>query len=221
METVIHFGETLQKRKYSFKLVRDEFALPNTTPSLPKFNFLIKKNAYADSTCKKYSQEWCEEYRKVCLQNYDLNMKYFASLSKDDFNDELEKYLWRHKGFHEIRKLAYCDGLEGYYMMVLDEYKQVYIGQTDDIKKRIKQHWRNTRSFDCTLFPMYNINSVFSIDFFRALDTTRIFVWESAADDQTEAELIDDFPKKYCTNRVGGGVHDALAAAATLNKREL
>ena len=115
-----HFGENLQKHKYSFKLVRDEFALPNTKPSLPVFNSLVAQNAYVDDTHTRYSQEWCEEYRKVCLQNYDLNMKYFASLSKEDFNNELENYLCRHKGFHEIRKLAYCDGLEGFYIMVLD-----------------------------------------------------------------------------------------------------
>lgn len=220
MGCVTHFGENLQKHKYSFKLVRDEFALPNTKPSLPVFNSLVEQNAYVDDTHTRYSQEWCEEYRKVCLQNYDLNMKYFASLSKEDFNNELENYLCRHKGFHEIRKLAYCDGLEGFYIMVLDEYKQVYIGKTYDIKKRIKQHWTVTKDFDRVLLPMYNTDSVFSIDFFRALDTTRIFVWEYPASDETEAKLIEDFPKIYCTNRIGGGVHDNMAALATMNRRK-
>ena len=148
-------------------------------------------------------------------------MKYCASLSKEDFNNELENYLCRHKGFHEIRKLAYCDGLEGFYIMVLDEYKQVYIGKAYDIKKRIKQHWTNTKDFDRVLLPMYNTDSVFSIDFFRALDTTRIFVWENSISDETEAGLVEDFPKMYCTNRIGGGVHDKITAAATMNKRKL
>ena len=67
---------------------------------------------------------------------------------------------------------------------------------------------------------MYNTDSVFSIDFFRALDTTRIFVWEYPASDETEAKLIEDFPKIYCTNRIGGGVHDNMAALATMNRRK-
>lgn len=82
-------------------------------------------------------------------------------------------------------------------MMILDEYKLVYIGKSDNIKKRIQQHWSATKSFDCTLFPMYAVTtSCFSIDFFRALDTTRILIWERNLSDMVEQKLIDDLPKK-------------------------
>ena len=43
-----HMGITLRKRKYSFNLIREEFALINTKPSLTKFQSLIAKNAYTE-----------------------------------------------------------------------------------------------------------------------------------------------------------------------------
>jgi hypothetical protein len=70
-----HFGVKLVKRKYSFRIKRDEFALVNTKPSLPRFDDLVKRKAYKDDTAKEYSLKWCNEYRNICLENYDLNMK--------------------------------------------------------------------------------------------------------------------------------------------------
>ena len=74
-------------------------------------------------------------------------------------------------------------------MMVLDKYKQAYIGKSDNIEQRIRHHWSQNKSFDRTLFPMYAVEkSVFSIDFFRALDTTRIYVWKRGLWDGIERE---------------------------------
>lgn len=217
-----HFGLRLIKRKYSFNLKREEFAIINTRPSLPRFEMLVKKNAYSDDSAREYKKEWCEEYRQLCLRNYDLNMKYFNLLDYTDFDKCIEEFLIKHSGFHKVENLLDYDGVAGYYMMVLDGYKQVYIGKSNNIKKRIQTHWSCSKPFDRTLFPMYATEtSCFSIDFFRALDTTRIFTWKRNLDDQIEQKLIESFPQKYCTNRVGGDVSNGIEALCTLNKREL
>lgn len=217
-----HFGLKLIKRKYSFKLNREEFAPISTKPSNPFFPALEEKGAYTDSSGAEYRLEWCQEYRKLCLVNYDLNMKYFSLLDRESFERELEAFIERHSGFVPVDNLRQYEGVAGYYIMVLDEYKQVYIGKSGDITKRIRQHWTSTKPLDRTLCPMYaEKESCFSIDFFRALDTTRIYVWEQRLVDGIESELVADFPKMYCTNRIGGDVSTSIEAVSTMNARRL
>ena len=68
---------------------------------------------------------------------------------------------------------------------------------------------------------MYAVTtSCFSIDFFRALDTTRIFAWERDLSDGVEKNLIAVFPERYRTNRIGGDISSGIEALATLNRRE-
>ncbi len=216
-----HFGVKLINRGKAFKLNREEFALIDTNPSLQFFPSLAEKNAYVDELGSCYSEEWCIEYRELCLKNYDLNMKYFSMLNKTTFDSSLSSFLKQYKEFNEITDLNDYVNVEGYYIMVLDEYKQVYIGKTDNVKKRIMQHWSKTKPFDRTLLPMYAYDtSCFSIDFFRALDTTRIFVWKKKVTNKLEEELIDNFPKQFCTNRIGGGVTNNIQALATINNRQ-
>ena len=217
-----HFGVKLIRRGKSFNLIREEFALINTKPSLPYFESLAERKAYSNEQGDTYSETWCAEYRELCLKNFDLNMEYFSKLDKDAFDAALLSFLSKYNQFAEVANLNDFAGVEGFYIMVLDEYKQVYIGKTEDLKKRIMTHWSNTKPFDRTLFPMYAWNkSTFSIDFFRALDTTRIYVWKKRMSDGIEAELIKNFPSHFCTNRIGGDITNALQAIGTINKRQL
>ena len=215
-----HFGIKLVNRGKSFNLIREEFALINTRPSLPYFESLAERNAYSNKQGDAYSETWCKEYRELCLKNFDLNMEYFSKLDKATFDATLVSFLSKYKQFAEVANLNDFAGVEGYYIMVLDEYKQVYIGKTEDIKKRIMQHWSKTKPFDRILFPMYAWNkSAFSIDFFRALDTTRIYAWKKRLSNGIEADLINNFPSQFCTNRIGGDITNALQAIGTINKR--
>lgn len=217
-----HFGVKLIRRGKAFKLNREEFALINTKPSLPYFASLAERGAYADKQGNSYSEKWCSEYRQLCLKNYDLNIEYFSKLDKEGFDEAITSFLTRFKQFKEVANLNDYDGVEGFYIMVLDEYKQVYIGKSDGIRKRIMQHWSRTKPFDRILFPMYDWKrSAFSIDSFRALDTTRIFVWKKKLSDGVEAELIRSFPAQYCTNRIGGDVTKAIQAIESINQRML
>ena len=202
-----HFGVKLRITNKSLHISREEFATINTKASLPKFPSLEKRAAYANPEGTEYTREWCEEYRLLCLQNFDLNMQYFSRINTDDFNEALNKYLRTHRQFKTVTNLEDYAHIEGYYIMVLDQYKQVYIGKSTDIKRRIRQHWSTTKPFDRTLLPMYAVQtSVFSIDFFRALDTTRIFAWKRKLSFSIEAQLIEDFPKEYSLNRIGGDI---------------
>lgn len=216
-----HFGITVVKRKYSLHLTREEFAPINTRCTLPKFPNLVEENAYVDDSGKQYRLDWCEKYRAVCLKNFDLNMAYFNSLDKNDFNYAVQSFLEKHPQFHQISDLSDYE-ISGYYLMILDNYKQAYIGKSSNIKKRIQEHWQNTKPFDRTLFPMYDFKkSCFSIDFFRALDTTRIYIWPRKISEGIESALVNDFPNKYLTNRIGGDVTNLLEACTTRNTRIL
>jgi len=217
-----HFGVKVYKTKKSFKLVREEFAVIDTNPSLPVFQSFLDDDAYEDAHGKKYKKEWCQRYRELCLKNFDLNMKYFASLKKEDFDKEIDRFLSTYKDFESVDDLKKYDGVEGYYLLLLDEYKQGYIGKSMDVKRRIMQHWSNVKAFDRVLLPVYGVDtSCFSIDFFRACDTTRIYVWKREIREGIEAELVKNFPQEYRLNRIGGDITSLLEAVNTINSRNL
>ena len=95
-------------------------------------------------------------------------------------------------------------------MLVLDEYRQAYIGQSAwDMRKRIKAHWNGTKQFDRLLWGGVE-ESVMSIDSFRALDTTRIFASRTINYDTLEARLVQTFPPDYLLNRIHGGAVTGL-----------
>ena len=103
---------------------------------------------------------------------------------------------------------------KGIYVLVLDKYKQVYVGQSMvDIFKRIKRHWQRKIEFENLLIGKVN-KTKFSIDSFGILDTTRIYVElidsgrynVSAKIDERERYLVNKIPDKFLLNKVGGGI---------------
>nr|MBR4279423.1 hypothetical protein [Clostridia bacterium] len=220
-----HFGVIVKPGKYGLELTRDTYAIISTKNSLGKFPHM--QHAYADKEGTTYTEEWCLEYQQLVLRNFDLNMRFFASLSHDEFQASLDSFLLKNKGFVEVSDLTEYTGVSGYYVMVLDKYSQVYIGTTDDIRKRIQQHWSRRKYFDRLLFPMYAVNeSILSIDSFRALDTTRIYVRVTKRTYVSENKYIKQFPQQYVTNRVGGGIFSHgllgfLQFGSTIKSRQL
>lgn len=136
--------------------------------------------------------------------NYDLNMRYFASLDEDEFNKYLGKMCKKHK-FKECLDLNELAGVAGIYIMVLDQYKQVYIGQSSDIKRRIKNHWSKSKSLERLIFGDV-CSSVISIDSFGPLDTTRVFFRTSNSIMSIEERLVREFDSRYTLNRTSGGI---------------
>jgi len=175
-----------------------------------------------------YSDAWCEEHRKYCLENYDLNMNFFNSLNEDEFNRQLNKLLKKSKKIKQIYNLNDCKDVSGIYIMVLDKYKQVYIGQaTKSIKKRIMAHWSTKKEFDRLLCGDVN-KSILSIDSFGAYDTTRIYMYPTTifSIDKVERELVESMHPNYILNRSVGGVsgndsYSKLEIIAGIKKRNL
>lgn len=181
-------------------------------------------NMFEDASCTTYSDEWCEKFRQKCLANYDLNMLYFGKLSSVDFNDTLNTFLKKNSKFFQVFDLNDVDNVSGIYLIVLDEFKQVYIGQSISIKRRILSHWSKVKEFDRLIYGDER-NSILSIDSFGALDTTRIYVYETHDLFTEEQNLVDGMPSFYRLNRIGGGIGDSelwqIEAIATSNFRDL
>ena len=151
---------------------------------------------------------WTEEHyvqqvSRVDL-NYDLNMAYFNSLDFNKFNSYLLQQCKKLK-FVECYNLTNLDNKSGVYMLVLDDYKQVYIGISNNIKRRIMSHWNKRKSLERLLFGDV-CNSILSIDSFGALDTTRIFYIETFSTYETEEKIVNEFFPGYILNRTAGGI---------------
>lgn len=206
MRMVTHFGVQTSNRHDGLKLTRDNYVKVNNKSSF------AKGLVYNDNFIKKH--------KKRSLYNYDLNMKYFSLLSKREFNNELMRFVKKAE-FKEITNLAPLK-VSGYYIMVLDEYSQVYIGRSKNIRQRIQHHWRKQKEFDRLIFGNEE-DSILSIDSFRAYDTTRIFVHKSFDLESYEDDFINMFNKKYILNRtIGGTLEGGLAEAiANAKTREL
>ncbi|WP_295078193.1 hypothetical protein [Ruminococcus sp.] len=133
--------------------------------------YFLKKAPY-------YTNTECKIMQERALKNFDNNIKYFNSLNSKDFNTEINNFLINYPTFEVVDDLKKYANISGVYVMILDEYKQLYIGISrckQGIKGRIQAHWQSIKPLDKLIWgsPEY---SILSIDSFRAYDTTRILV---------------------------------------------
>ncbi|WP_333880390.1 hypothetical protein [Lysinibacillus capsici] len=213
---VYHFGVKVLEGKRGLKLTKDKYAIVDNKSSLP---LRPSRDIYADEEGRVYNEHWCEKHLKDCLKNFDLNIEFFSLLNHSEFCIEIEKFLKQNSEFIEVNDLDLYDEKEGYYLMVLDEYCQVYIGTTENIKKRIRQHWTKSISFDRLIFGGVD-SSKLSIDSFRALDTTRIYVYETNKTFINEDNFINQFSPEFICNRTAGGKFpDGLTQAIKMRKK--
>ena len=182
---------------------------------------------FEDEDCSIYTDSYCERHKAKCLENYDKNMRYFDSLDPDEFQKELLRLIISRKDIRQVVDLRDYDGVQGVYILILDDYKQMYIGQSIDIKKRILRHWSTTKAFDRLIFGNVN-NSILSIDSFGPLDTARIFAcqldWREL--DSVERQLINKVDKRFILNRTAGGIkieedYDQLELLSKANYRDM
>ncbi len=117
-----------------------------------------------------------------------------------DFNERLDAFLHRHPEFIQVSDLNEYRGKSGIYLLALDTYNVCYIGQTQSsLLTRIKQHWTRNNYFQR------------GIDRFKAMDTTRIYVYpidNPELINKAEYEMVPDFPEQYTLNvgNAGGDV---------------
>ena len=144
--SVVHFGERVRHGKYGFHLIRDMYALPNRRPSgrVPREWLTDEEwNAldwmYEDPEHTLYSDAYLERNRHHALENFDLNMAFFAQIPHEDFDRALKR-MCRQNRLAQIFELRQLDELEGVYVMVLDDYRQAYIGKSGNMRRRILSH---------------------------------------------------------------------------------
>lgn len=219
---VEHFGLNLRASEYGYQLSKDNFAVFNNRNTTGK----ERRNPqdFKDSSMDEYTDQWCRDIIKLCMKNYEMNMKYCSMLNHDKFNGIISSFLNKFPEFTEITDLKPYKGAAGYYVLALDAYSQLYVGHSKDITRRIRQHWSRVIPLDRVMFPTKNAeSSVISIDSYRAWDTTRIFISLSNSDEK-ENNYIQFFPKCYLCNRIGGNIRgnsmlDCLRAYSTMNTR--
>lgn len=200
---MIHFGINFKKSKFGFSLTRENYIHPS------------KKSSFNNT---EYDDEYIISHIKRALFNFDLNMKFFSCLDSNEFNHTLQKFLQQHPQFVEVKDLNEYRYKTGYYILVLDKYKQIYIGTTNNICGRIRDHWTKTKQFDRLIFGSI-FTSRLSIDSFRPLDTTRIFVYTTNKTFENEDKFISYFPDKFILNRTKGGMLDLGLSQAISNRK--
>lgn len=212
-----HFGINISRNKIP-KISRETYATIDKRSSF--YNDRLWKNStifdeeydnwkYEDKDHKIYSDQWCEQHQKDALKNYDINMHHCQQLNKEDFNKEIEKLKKSFPEFVEVDDLDEYDNLSGIYILILDEYKQMYIGQTSNIRQRIMHHWGSRKRFDRLIFGSIETSKI-SIDSFGPLDTTRILIMKLNIGElfDREEEIVKTINNKYLLNRVEGGLGD-------------
>ena len=212
--SALHFGLVVRAgSKYGLKIDRDTYATINKRSSThfpreraPKLWDALS-DAYEDEDHRFMTDEWCEAHQARALENFDLNMAYFKSLDRNEFDRAIDEAVKARRGMVEVTDLNAWEGKQGLYIMVLDEFKQAYVGITlseGGMKSRVRQHWSTSKAFDRLLWGKVN-ESIISIDSFRALDTTRIFAVRARDPYSLEDKVINSIPSKFVLNRVMGG----------------
>lgn len=212
---IVHFN-TRVKVTPSIKLTRENYCEP-TTEICDKIQPMIQghidhgritvpNDMFTDAY--HYTESYVNKQYEDTMYNFDRNMAFFQKLDHKDFNKCLNRFVKKYK-FHETTDLKEVEGMNGAYIMVLDEYSQVYIGISNNIKRRILGHWSKRKEFDLLLFGNKE-TSILPIDAFGALDTTRLFYlslrWEETY--EMEDKLVTAFDRRYSLNRVAGGITD-------------
>lgn len=236
---IFHFGLILKYRKHSYKLTRETYVeIPDrsATPCAAYKSALINNDEstiksyaqiYADREGRIYADEYREKRLAEVMENFDLNMEFYQKLDYSEFENEITQFL-QNTEFKEIQNLSQYT-CAGFYVLILDEYKQLYVGRTEgrkNIMLRIKEHWagKKMKHLDRLMCTKNVKTSRLSIDSFRALDTTRILVYKTEdTSDEKEENFINMFSDKFICNRNKGGNMEfgEISVAANMKIRNL
>ncbi len=222
---VKHFGIWVNTELPSARISRKHYAKINPRSSVVSYSYAkhrleTQKDSPLivddESRSVFYTAKYCLSFQKKCLENFDINMRKFSLLDYESFNSYLEKFANRRKlkqvfSLEEDLCTQYpwqLSDVDGFvYMMVMDEYKQAYIGITyHTVNKRIREHWCHSREFDRLIFGEKE-TSILSVDSFGPLDTTRLFLKPYSKNLKTPLEIyeykcINAFDSKYLLNRL-------------------
>ena len=220
---VMHFGVRVDKTRSFAKISRENYTQVSTRYSLGLVGYAEELIDNGDAelittdTEKPiivYTDSFCRKLTMRALKNFDINMARFAALDEAEFLITLDNYVKKHhfKQITDLKNEAFGDtynrGVDGYiYIMVLGQYKQVYIGITRSaLSARIKQHWNRRKPLDRLVFGAPETSRI-SIDSFGPLDTTMIFAKpykgkKTFGLEALESRFIRAFDQRFVLNRL-------------------
>ncbi len=166
----------------------------------------INKNNFANNDPNgKYTKYMTDFAKENAYKNYDMCMEYYGILDKDEFNNSLKDILDMYPldGINDLKKLK---GKRGIYILVLEEYKQIYIGQSSrDLRERILRHFKKFLTLGEVPYVKYD---TLPIDAFKPMDITKIFCMYSSNQrelDDMEIKYINKCPNRFLANKMLGG----------------
>lgn len=169
---------------------------------------------FRDEDQTRFSDAFLLWNRDRALRNLDLSLAYFDTLDAADFETALDAVLAKGRSLKPVEDLDAWEGVEGVYVMVFDRFKQTYIGQSNNVRKRIRQHWIGRKSFDRLVYGT-PYDSILPVDELRALDTTRLYAARSRNRDALEERLERAADTRFTLNRTAGGAFKPLEVLLT------
>lgn len=165
ISSIKHFGVKI-KVQGSAKLMEEYF-----------LNAWLNREISSDSLPKYIKDPDMDPFPKPLFYRLINKLEWIKRIDRLEFEKALNLFLKKWP-LTEISDLFDIAGSCGIYFMVLDEYKQCYIGKAKNLKQRVMQHWTREKDASGT-----NVNT------FRACDTTRIFA--ISVDEKAYANLIN------------------------------
>lgn len=217
---VEHFGVTLLQPEADLRLSRENYICTTRDGRY-----------YLEDGRLKHSPERWEPLRQAALENFDRTMAYCDRLDQGAFADAIEAVRGRFPQLEAVEDLGRWRDVHGVYVMVLDRYRQAYVGlarSRGGIRQRILVHWQRKLAFN-RLLSGPAAESILSIDSFRALDTTRILAAATGrpreagareAASRLERAVFEALPGEFLCNRtlagdLPGGLHEAMVRRRT------
>lgn len=195
------------------RVITEHFGVKTTSIG----GFKLSEESFINSFLNFEIKEYSKQKANNCIE-WDFNFSYelihdfwyidrlrtLRQNSSEGFNAALDHFLNKSKQFYPLTNLNDVKEVSGIYLLVLDEYNICYLGQADDIRKRIMRHWSRNDYFTGT-----------GIDMFKAKDTTRIYVApvdRKRKINSLEHKSIKTIPPRYTLNILAGGDIDYLAS---------
>lgn len=216
-----HFGEWLGSSQFGDVMARATYGFPSRTPhqrfrrdQMPARYWEGRAWQFRDEEQTRFSDAFLLWNRDEALRNYDLSLAYFDTLNTAEFETALTTVLSKGRSLQPVEDLAEWEGVEGVYVMVFDRFKQLYVGQSGNVRKRVRQHWTGRKSFDRLVYGT-PYDSILPIDELRALDTTRLYAARSLHPDALEERLERAADPRFTLNRMAGGAFNPIAILLT------
>jgi hypothetical protein len=218
---VQHFGEWLGSSQFGNVMSRATYGYPSRTPhqrfrrdQMPARYWAERAWQFRDEEQTRFSDAFLLWNRDRALRNLDLSLAYFATLDADDFETALTAVLSKGRSLRPVEYLTEWEAVEGVYVMVFDNFKQLYVGQSTNIRKRVRQHWTGRKGFDRLVWGT-PYDSILPVDELRALDTTRLYAARSLHPNTLEERLERAADPRFTVNRTAGGAFNPLGILLT------